>query len=153
MSLNLNRVMVAGNLTRDPETKFLANENCVASFGLAINRKYKSGSETKEEVTFLDIEAWGKLAELVGKYLTKGRGAYIEGRLKLETWEDKQSGQKRSKIKIVADSVQFLGGKDDGAKAEDAPDKVTHRQVPAPVLPGAALGDDEPPFAPIDSRL
>lgn len=109
MSLNLNKVMLAGNLTRDPEVR-VAGKSSVANFGLAINRKYKTGDEKKEETTFVDVECWGTTAELVGQYLVKGRGAYIEGRLKLDQWDDKESGLKRSKLKVVADTVQFLGG-------------------------------------------
>lgn len=144
MSLNYNRVMLAGNLTRDPEIKYLTNENAVTNFGLAINRRYKSGGETKEEVTFVDVEAWGKTAENCSQYLTKGRPVFIEGRIKLETWEDKTSGQKRSKLKVVADSVQFLGGKND-KESDEAPEPA--RAAPQKPAPVAAKDDDsEPPF-------
>ncbi len=148
MSLNFNKVTLAGNLTRDPEVRFLAGDRAVASFGLAINRKFKGNDgELKEEVTFVDCEAWGRTAELVGQYLNKGSGCFIEGRLKLDTWE--KDGQKHSKIKVVAESVQFLGGKreHDQHGAEAAPDGETIgrdglRRNP----PRAAAGDDEPPF-------
>src|SRR4051812_5023989 len=109
MSLSLNKVTLAGNLTRDPQVRFFANERAVADFGLAVNRKYKANDGTlKEETTFVDIEAWGRTAELIGQYLTKGRACYVEGRLKLDSWEDKKGGQKRTKLKVVADNVQFL---------------------------------------------
>lgn len=149
MSLNLNKVMLAGNLTRDPQVRFFANERAVADFGLAINRRYKTNDgQQKEETTFVDVECWGRTAELVGQYLTKGRGAYIEGRLKLDQWDDKESGQKRSKLKVVADTVQFLssGGRGDGKGAPDgASDDVA--AGPAPSKPAAAgPSDDEPPF-------
>lgn len=92
MSLNLNRVLIAGNLTRDPEVRFLPNDKCVATFGIAINRKYKDANgEQKDDTTFVDVEAWGRTAELVGQYLTKGRGCFIEGRLRLEQWDDKET--------------------------------------------------------------
>lgn len=148
MSLNVNHVAIAGNLTRDPQIRFLADEKAVANFGLAINRRYKSGGETKEEVTFVDVEAWGRTAELVGQYLAKGRACYIEGRLKLDTWEDKD-GKKQSKLRVVADSVQFVGGKPEGAPAADA--------APAarPTKPAAASGggpDDDPPFSRHEDR-
>jgi single-strand DNA-binding protein len=108
-----NRVILMGNLTRNPETKFLPSGQAVANFGLAVNEKYKGkDGEMKESVVFVDVESWGKLAELVGKYLEKGRPCLIEGRLKLDTWE--KDGQKQSKLKVVADSVQFLGSKGDG---------------------------------------
>ena len=143
MSFNYNRVTIAGNLTRDPEVRFLAGERAVAHFGLAINRRWKDkDGQAQEETLFVDCEAWGRTAELVGQYLTKGSGAFIEGRLKLDAWEDKD-GQKRSKIKVVADSVQFIGGKSDGAApAAEAPRAPTR---PAAVRGPAAL-DDEPPF-------
>lgn len=148
MSLNLNRVTVAGNLTRDPETKFLANSKAVASFGLAINRRWKDNDgQPKEETTFVDIEAWGRTAELCGQYLAKGRNVYIEGRLKLESWDDRNTGQKRSKLKIVADAVQFIGGKSDGesagAPAQASTSAAPRRPAAAPAQPA---GDDEPPF-------
>ena len=148
MAFSLNKVLLGGNLTRDPETKFLANENCVANFGLATNRKYKKDGETVEEVTFLDCEAWGRTAELIGQYLTKGSACFIEGRLKLDQWDDKTTGEKRSKIKIVVDSVQFIGGK---------PDSVTHPATPqassvdpavkrTTVHKTAEVDEDSPPF-------
>ena len=154
MALNLNRVMLAGNLTRDPQVRFLANEKAVAEFGLAINRRFKDANgQPKEETTFVDVETWGRTAELVGQYLTKGRGCFIEGRLKLDSWDDKETGQKRSKLRVVADNVQFTDAKGDGAPrrsggdeggegADDAP-----RPAPArPTAPAAGSVDDEPPF-------
>jgi single-strand DNA-binding protein len=156
MSLNLNKVMLAGNLTRDPQVRFFANERAVADFGLAINRRYKTADgQPKEETTFVDVECWGRTAELVGQYLTKGRGAYIEGRLKLDQWDDKESGQKRSKLKVVADTVQFLSsGNRDGkgggpSDAEGAGDDAAPAgpSSAAPSRPAAAApSDDEPPF-------
>lgn len=109
MSFNLNRVQLAGHLTRDPESRQIGPDRQVCNFGLAINRRFKGkDGEAKEDTVFLDCEAWGRTAELVSQYLTKGAPAYIEGALKLDQWEDKD-GQKRSKVKVVADSVQFLG--------------------------------------------
>jgi single-strand DNA-binding protein len=120
MSFAFNKVLIAGNLTRDPEVRATGANQSVANFGLAVNRKFKgSDGQMKEEVTFIDIEAWGRTAELVGQYLTKGRSAFIEGRLKLDQWDDKD-GQKRSKLKVVADSVQFLGGAKGGEGAAPA---------------------------------
>jgi len=149
MSANINRVFLAGNLTRDPQVRFLANEKAVAEFGLAINRKFKGNDGAlKEEVTFVDIEVWGRTAELCSQYLTKGRGCFVEGRLKLDTWEDKKDGSKRSKMRVVAENVQFLdSGKRDGAapaesEAEPAPTGPTR---PA-AAPGGGHGDDDPPF-------
>ncbi len=120
---NFNKVILVGNLTRDPEVRFLDSGTAVASFGLAINRKYKQGDQQKEEVSFFDCEAWGKTAEICGEYLAKGRPVLIEGRLKQDRWEE-EGGGKRSKIKVVIENVQFLGGgeKKEGAQggAEDA---------------------------------
>jgi len=145
VSFNYNRVTMAGNLTRDPEVKFLPNDKAVAQFGIAINRKFKgTDGSAKEETTFVDVEAWGRTAELVGQYLTKGQPCFIEGRLRLDSWEDKKTGEKRSKLKVVADSVQFLGGKREhdqhGADAAPAPTAPPSRPAPA------TAGDDEPPF-------
>lgn len=108
MAFNYNRVFLAGNLTRDPQVRFFANERAVANFGLAVNRRWRTPEgEQKEETTFVDIEAWGRTAELVGQYLTKGRPCFVEGRLKLDTWEDKD-GNRRQTLRVVAETVQFL---------------------------------------------
>lgn len=110
---NLNKVMLIGNLTRDPEVKYLPKGGPVAEFGLAINRSYTlDNGERREETTFVDIVMYNKLAEIVEKYLKKGRSVYVEGRLKLDTWDDKQTGQKRSKMRIVGEVMQMLGGRD-----------------------------------------
>ena len=104
-----NRVILMGNLTRDPELTYTQSGTAIAKFGLAVNRKFagKDG-EKKEEVDFFDIEAWEKQAENCNEYLKKGSGVLIEGRLKQERWEDKESRKQRSRIKIVASVVQFL---------------------------------------------
>ncbi len=154
---NINRVFLAGNLTRDPQVRFLANEKAVAEFGLAINRKFKAGDGSlKEEVTFVDIEVWGRTAELCSQYLTKGRGCMIEGRLKLDTWEDKKDGSKRSKMRVVAENVHFLDsgkGRGEGAPAAAAAGDDVEGDVASapsrpsrPSSPAPAAGDDEPPF-------
>ncbi len=159
MSVSYNRVILAGNLTRDPQVRFLANEKAVAEFGLATSRKFKGADgQLKEETTFVDVEAWGRTAELVGQYLVKGRACLVEGRLRLDSWEDKETHQKRSKLKVVADTVQFLdsgnrgdrapgdaaghdGAEAGGHEADRAPAPRPSRPAPAP-----AGGDDEPPF-------
>jgi len=108
---NLNKVMLIGNLTRDPEVKYTPKGTAVAEVSLAVNRTYSTdGGEKREETTFIDVELWGRQAELAGEYLKKGRSVYFEGRLKLDTWDDKTSGQKRSKMRVVAETMQFLGG-------------------------------------------
>jgi len=110
---SLNKLFLIGNLTRDPEVRVTPKGTHVAQFGIAVNRQIKdeAGGPAREEVTFVDIEAWGKQAELCGKFLKKGSPCMIEGRLKFEQWDDKQSGQKRSKLKVVMENVQFLGSK------------------------------------------
>lgn len=112
-----------GNLTRDPEISYTPKGTAVCQIGLAINRTFKVGEDKREETTFVDVELWGRQAEIAGEYLKKGRPVFIEGRLKLETWDDKQSGQKRSKMKVVAENMQLLGtrGGDEGGQREAAP--------------------------------
>lgn len=115
----LNKVFLIGNLTRDPELRVTPKGTAIASFGIAINRQFRDESGTaRDETTFVDIEAWGKQGELVARYLTKGAPAMIEGRLRLDSWEDKQSGAKRSKLKVVLDNVQFIGARSNGTPAE-----------------------------------
>ncbi len=148
MSLNLNTVLLAGHLTRDPQLRSLPNDRTVVSFSLAINRRYKTGDgEVKEESTFVDCEAWGRTAELIGQYLAKGSACYLEGRLKLDSWEDKDGG-KRSRLKVVADNVQFLGkpkAKSGDADAADAgAGQAKSAREPAGAFAGSPL--DQPPF-------
>lgn len=112
MPANFNRVILIGTLTRDPEVKYLANGTAVTEISLAINRQFtdRNTNERKEDVTFVEVTLWSRLAELAGEYLAKGRNVMIEGRLQLDSWEDKQSGQKRSKLRVVGETMQFLGG-------------------------------------------
>jgi single-strand DNA-binding protein len=112
---NLNKVMLIGNLTRDPEIKYTPKGTAVAQLGLAINRFWSNDAgEKQEETTFVDVELWGRQAEVAGEYLKKGRPVFIEGRLRLDTWDDKTSGQKRSKIKVVGEQLQLLGSREGG---------------------------------------
>lgn len=105
-----NKVMLIGNLTRDPEVRYTPKGSAVCDIGLAVNRVYSSESGEKvEEVTFVDVVLWSKLAELAGKYLHKGRPVFIEGRLQMDSWEDKQTGQKRTRLRVVGEQMQFLG--------------------------------------------
>jgi single-strand DNA-binding protein len=149
MSLNVNNVILAGHLTRDPELRPLPGEKVVVNFGLAINRRYKSAEgEIKEESTFVDCEAWGRTAELVGQYLAKGSAAYIEGRLKFDTWQDKE-GHNRNRLKVVVDNVQFIGPPKGKAGNAGEPGEAVGAGAgaPAPRIPGRpAAGSDEPPF-------
>lgn len=152
MSLNLNNVVLAGHLTRDPELKQIGADRVVASTGLAINRRWKDAAgQQHEEATFVEVEAWGRTAELVGQYLKKGSPAYIEGRLKLDSWDDKDSGQKRTKMKVVADNVQFLGlrpsSSSDGGDGERSQPAPTASRASAPATKRrAAVADGDPPF-------
>ena len=163
----LNKVFLLGNLTRDPELRVTPKGTAICQFGLAVNRQYKDESgATRDETAFIDIEAWGKQGELVSKYLQKGSLALIEGRLRFDSWEDKQSGQKRNKLKVVLDNVQFLprsgGGGGGGAAVagggaevpagEGADEPPAERNVPPPRGPAkpAAGGpphvEDDVPF-------
>lgn len=106
---NLNKVLLLGNLTRDPELRYTPKGTAVADVALAINRIWNNEqNQRQEETTFVDITLWGRQAEIAQQYLTKGRGVFIEGRLQMDTWEDKTSGQKRSKLKVVAENLQFM---------------------------------------------
>ena len=125
MSASLNKTFLMGNLTRDVELRYAPSGAAVANFGLAINRTYtNSDGEKAEEVCFVDIVAWNKLAEIAGEYLSKGQPIFVEGRLQMDSWED-QDGKKRSKLKVVAQNIQFLGsGKADSSEQEDADDDI-----------------------------
>jgi single-strand DNA-binding protein len=111
---NLNKVQLMGNITRDPEVRYTPKGTAVTDISLAINRSFNSDDgERREETTFVDITFWGRQAEVIGEYMKKGRPLYVEGRLQLDSWEDKTSGQQRSRLKVVGENFQFLGGRDD----------------------------------------
>jgi single-strand DNA-binding protein len=115
---SLNKVMLIGNLTREPEVRYTPKGSAVCDLGIAVNRTYVTDSnERMQETTYVDVVVWSHLAELAGKYLHKGRAVFIEGRLQMDTWEDKATGQKRSKIRVVADNLQFLDSKREGEGA------------------------------------
>lgn len=106
---NLNKVMLIGNLTRDPELRYTPKGTAVADISLAINRVWNNDQGQKqEETTFVDVTLWGRQAELAQQYLSKGRSAYIEGRLQMDTWDDKETGKKRSKLKVIGETLQFM---------------------------------------------
>ena len=121
---SFNKVLLMGNLTRDPELRYTSGGTAVTSFGLAVNRKFKQGEEWKEEVCFVDITVWAKQGENCAEYLNKGSQAFIEGRLNYQTWEDKQSGQQRSKLEVVANNVQFLTKQGDKKDMGSGPSSV-----------------------------
>ena len=141
---NFNRVILAGNLTRDPELRYTPKGTAIARLGMAINRNWKSETgETKEEVTFVDIDAWGRQAEVIAQYVKKGRPLLVEGRLKLDQWEDKNTHQKQSKLRVVLESFSFLDSRGGG---EGPP---AGRPAGAAVAaPGAAPETSEPEAAP-----
>ena len=160
---NLNRVMLIGNLTRDPEVKYTPKGTAIADIGLAINRVWKNESgEKQEETTFVDVTLWGRQAEIAKEYLTKGRPVYIEGRLQLDSWDDKQTGQKRTKLKVTGEQLQLLGARDGasgggggysggrGESSSSAADEYDQRPArPQPSRPAPAQGGGKPkPAAP-----
>lgn len=139
--MNYNTVIIAGRVCRDIELRYSPKGTPCARIGMAINRRWKTESgEAKEEVTFLDVDAFGRTAENCHKFLKKGSGLHVTGRLRMDQWDDKQTGQKRSKLGVVADSVQFVSeGK---SSTTDAP-----ATAPAPAAaPAAEAGDDDVPF-------
>jgi single-strand DNA-binding protein len=148
---SFNKVILMGNLTRDPELRYTSKGTAIAKIGLAVNRVWRTETgEQKEEVTFVDVDAFGKQAETIGQYLKKGRPVLVEGRLKLDTWDDKQSGQKKSKLGVVLETFQFVGSAQgqsgpgrEGAPAETARPRVTENNpAPAEEMPS----EDDVPF-------
>src|SRR5829696_626904 len=112
---SFNKVLLMGNLTRDPQLKYLPSQTAVVEFGVACNRKFKTAAgEDREEIVFVDITAFGKQAEVINQYFQKGKPIFIEGRLKFDSWEDKQGGGKRSKLTVVIENFQFVGGGEGG---------------------------------------
>jgi single-strand DNA-binding protein len=150
---SFNKVILIGNLTRDPELKYTPKGTAVAKLGLAVNRSWKTETgETREEVTFIDVDAFGRQAEVIGQYLKKGRPLMVEGRLKLDQWDDKTTGQKRSRLGVVLESFQFLdsgrGGEGGGGEGggEYAPRPAQRPSRPAaPAAPAAAASDPDMP--------
>ena len=144
---SFNKVILMGNLTRDPELRYTPSGTAIAAFGIATNRLWKDqDGNQKEEVTYIDISAFGKQAEVIGQYFQKGKGIHIEGRLKFDQWDDKNTGQKRSKLSVVLDRFEFIGGgQGDGGALP------TQQSSPPPSGLGAgppmdAPRDDDVPF-------
>jgi single-strand DNA-binding protein len=139
-----NKVILIGNLTRDPELRYTPQGVAIAKIGLAVNRTWKTESgETKEEVTFVDVDAFRRQAETLAQYLKKGSPLMVEGRLKLDQWDDKQTGQKRSRLGVVLEGFQFLGGGNRGA--EGGGGAPGPRPAAAKSDAPAAEGDAPPP--------
>ena len=152
---SFNKVILLGNLTRDPEIRYTPKGSAVCDLGIAVNRQYTLESgERREEVTYVDVVLWARLAEIAAEYLKKGRPVFIEGRLQLDTWDDKQSGQKRSKLRVIGENMQMLGTPNRASSAgvggesgeEDRPARATtpppRAAAPAPAQPD----EDEIPF-------
>ena len=138
---NFNKVILAGNLTRDPELRYTPSGTAIAKFGLAVNRTWKTETgETKEEATFVDIDAFGRQAEVIAQYMKKGRPFLVEGRLKLDQWEDKNTHQKQSKLRVVLESFTFL---DSGRGDSGPPPDGSSRSRPAPAPAAAPSGGPE----------
>ena len=126
---SFNKVILAGNLTRDPELRTLPSGSSVAKFSLAINRRYSTkDGEQREEVTYVDIESFGRQAETIAKYCTKGSGLLVEGRLKLDQWEDKNSGEKRSRLGVFLENFTFLGGRNSNENSSNYEDNAPPRR-------------------------
>ena len=149
---SFNKVILLGNLTRDPEVRYTPKGSAVADLGIAVNRQYTlENGEKREEVTFVDVTFWGRTAEVAGEYLKKGRPVFIEGRLQLDTWDDKQSGQKRSKLKVIGATMQMLGsprggGAANGGDEGDRAGRVGKPVAPPKSAPAAEADEDEIPF-------
>ena len=144
-----SKAIIAGNITRDPELRSTPNGASVCSFSVAVNRVYRdSNGEQKEEVSFIDCSAWGKLGEMIGQYAKKGSGVLVSGRLSQRTWEDKNGGGKRSRVEIVVEDFNFVGGNGDGgnsggsrggssaaAAADVAPDDISDEPIDLSEIP------------------
>jgi len=162
---SLNRVILLGNVTRDPELRYIANGTAVTELGLAVNDRHKNATgEWVEETTFIEVTLWARTAELASEYLSKGSPVLIEGRLKFDSWDDKQTGQKRSKLRVVGDRMQFLGAKGQGGggqgggegggprpAARQSPQDTQYSQAAPPdeafdAPPPESSGGDDIPF-------
>lgn len=144
---SFNKVMLLGNCTRDPEVKYTPKGSAVTDLGLAVNRYYTTDSgEKREETTFVDVTMWGRQAEIAGEYLKKGRPVFIEGRLQLDTWDDKQTGQKRSKLRVVCENFQLLGSREGGGEGGGGRPASGARPAKSSSAPPDEPSDDDIPF-------
>lgn len=139
---SLNKALLIGNLTRDPEVRYTPKGTAVCDLSIAVNRKWRDDSgNAQEEVTYVDITVWGKTAENCGQYLKKGSSAFFEGRLQLETWDDKTTGQKRSRIKVIAEVVQFLSSPNREGGQQERSTRPAPAQQPARRTAADAMDD------------
>ena len=150
---SFNKVILLGNLTRDPEVRYTPKGTAVTELGMAVNRVYTAeNGEKREETTFVDVTLWGRTAEIAGEYLKKGRPVFIEGRLQLDTWDDKQSGQKRSKLKVVGEGLQLIGSRPGGGGGGGGGDEEgssaarQSKSAPPPKVAPSEPDEDEIPF-------
>ncbi len=160
---SFNKVIIAGNLTRDPELRYTPKGTAIARIGMALNRRWKNDAgEMQEEVTFVDVDAFGRQAEVLAQYLRKGRPLLVEGRLRLDQWEDKQSGQRRSQMRVVLESFSFVDGGSGGGGRGETSDPFEQsgpsprssgggaaaggRPVPPPAHDDGLPEDDDVPF-------
>ncbi len=144
MAASFNRVIIAGNMTRDPEARALPSGMASTRFSLAVNRAYTTkDGEKRDEVTYIDIDSYGKQAEVIAKYCGKGSSILVEGRLKLDQWEDKKTGEKRSRLGVVLENFTFLGGKPQGGDEGGSAPRSRGGQD-NPVSPSDGGGDDVP---------
>ena len=142
---NLNKVLLLGNVTRDPEVRYTPKGSAVCDLGIAVNRAYTTDSgEKREEVTFVDVTLWGRTAEVASEYLKKGRPIFIEGRLQMDTWDDKQTGQKRTRLRVVAENMQLLGSRPAGGA--DVTGETRQTSAPPKKSAAAEPDEDEIPF-------
>lgn len=146
---SMNKVILLGNLTRDPDLRYTPKGAAACGFGLAINTRYTTqAGEERDEVCFVDIDVFGRSGENAGKYLKKGSPVLIEGRLRLEQWDDRQTGQKRTRLKVLAEKVQFIGGghRQDGAQASQPQPRQAPVQEQLPIPEPPPINDDTIPF-------
>jgi single-strand DNA-binding protein len=168
MAGNLNKVLLIGNITRDLELRYISSGTAVLDMGVAVNRRVKQQDGTwADEVAFIDVTVWGRTAESCAEYLSKGRSVFVEGHLRLDKWQDKKTGENRSKLRVTAENVQFLGGRGEsgggdgggrsgGGRPSPPPPQQQQQQAPpqqqGPPDDGAAggsnleLNDDDIPF-------
>lgn len=151
--VSLNKVLLIGNLTRNPELRYTPSGVAVCQFGLAVNRRFSSGGQEKTETCFVDVLVWGRQGETVNQYMTKGSPVFVEGRLQMDQWEDRETGGKRTKLQVIAETVQFIGTRgdrdDSGQGGYDESRQAPPRQERRPSAPPPDAfqpGDDDIPF-------
>ena len=148
---SLNKVLLMGNLTRNPEQRFIPSGSAVCDFFIAINRKITVNGQERDETVFVDVQVWGKQAENVARYCAKGSCVFVEGRLALDQWNDRNTGEKKSKMKVVADRVQFIGGPSGGNSARGREQhRYTRQDAQPPAEPAPPAPPPEQPYNPDD---